>query len=137
MTTSPTARDIAIIWSSHATDHFAEGWIEPPKAPLQNALFNMWTGDKFVRYDCTIRFWEPPTTSSVVWWKPFFSQSITAGYDQERHWWEIQQDVTIYTSNCVLLPKYPICPIRITWKEREIALRGSLAIVPRGVRFKL
>lgn len=136
MTTSPTARDIAIIWSSHATDHFAEGWIEPPAAPLQNALFNLWTGEKLTRYDCTIRFWEPPTTSSVVWWKPLFSQSKTA-FDDGRQWWEILQDVTIWTGNRPLLPKYPICPIRITWKEREIALRNSLAIVPRGVRFKL
>ena len=136
MTTSPTARDIAIIWSCHANEHYAEGWIEPPDKKWQNALFNLWSGGGFVRYDCNIRFWEPPTTKSTLWWKPLFSQSETAGLE-ERQWWEKPQDVTIYTGNCGLLPKYPVCPIRISWKGREIALRGSLAIVPRGVRFKL
>lgn len=132
MVNAVNARDIAIIWSCHATEHYPQGWIEPPEAKYERTLFNLWSGEKLIRYDCCVRFWEPPGTSAIRWWKPPMSP-----INNEREWWELPQDVTIYTANRAMLHKYPICPIRITWKEREIALRGSLAILPRGVRFSL
>ena len=118
----------AIIWSCHATDMYREGWIEPPESIWQNAFFS---DNRLVRYDCTIRYWEPPTCSAAWWWK----QAIDP--EQHDHWWQRPHEVSLYTGNHPLLPKYAMAPIRITWKGREIALRGSLAIVSRGQRFRL
>lgn len=127
---SVTPREIALIWSVQETAGFGQGWIEPPAPCYRRLLFNLQhESDDTVRYDALVRFWQEPKTKAVQYWQP-----VVAG---EREWWEQTHDVTIYGGNHALSSHYPVCPIRIQWKGREIALRGSLAIVPRGVRFKL